>query len=271
MLLDPAVLDEDITQPFPETVRQLTISIIWGPTADTPAHVNKLRRLSVNLPAYFEYYYKKAVHYRTCRDHSGLKSHKEVLFFISLLKANPNLTRKALYDACLLLSEQNAVAAQGIATVPTTVSSVFDTWADGRLPLDIDAALAVAVRTMLALNISLESDPNQSTISPGQTHVIWEPSETLVQLVARKFPKDQNLSTSSQIPIKLGNLRARSLQDHFGIKLEWTRHFADHLKLDIGIKSKSLKLFELASVLEISLETTVNESADLSVENSLKM
>lgn len=271
MSIDEAILDVRFARPIPENIRLLIVSSIWGPTTNTPAEVELLKRRSVILSAYFEFYHKKAVLHTTCKGHSSLNTHRELLFFISLLKANPTCSREVLRETCVSLLDGDSTGAQTIATIPTTALPEFVPWAAGRDPLDIDTALAVAVRTMLALNISPDSGPNEFTIATGQSNVIWNANETLAALVDRNFPKVSNPTPASEVPIKLGNLRARSLQDHFGIKLEWTRHFPDHLKLDIGTKSKSLKVFELASVLEVSCSVTKGKAADLATSESLKL
>lgn len=271
MSLDDTSLDVEFTQPIPENLRLFIVSLIWGPTTKTSAEVNVLQRRSAILSAYFEFYHKRAAIRAACKGHSGLNTHKELLFFISLLKANPTCPRQNLREACLYLSMNNTARAEALATIPATASSIFVPWLAGRDPLDVDMALAVAVRTMLALNISPESGPNEYTIASGQSDVIWSAPQTLAQLVDNSFPKAPHPLTTSGIPIKLGNLRARSLQDHFGIKLEWTRHFPDHLKLDIGTKSKVLKVFELASILEVSCSATDGKPADMTSSESLKL
>jgi hypothetical protein len=270
-LLDSTILNVRFAQPIPEAVRLLIISMIWGPTAGTPAELEVLKRRSMDLSAYFEFYHKTAVMHMAPSGHRRLNTHKELLFFVGLLKANPNLTRQVLREACDVLSDGDTVRAQSMATIPTEASSVFVPRIDGRYPLDVNGALTVAVRTMLALNISPEPGPNEYIIATRQSDVTWNASETLTELVDKSFPKAPTPSTTSENPIELGNLRARSLQNHFGIKLEWTKHFPDHLKLEIGTKSITLKVFELASILEISCKVTVGKFTGLTTGESLQL
>lgn len=265
-----AILDVSFTQPIPQDVQRQILSTIWGPASNTTSQ-DILQRRSEKLKTYFEYYHNKAYYHEASQGYSCLKTHKELLFFISLLKANPKRQRQVLCKACELFLSGDTAGAAAIAEIPSVASTVLVPLLNGREPLNIDTALAVAVRTMLAINVSPKSGPNGYAVAIGQSDVIWDQSQTLLELVDCNFPKLLATSTTSETPVRLETLRARSMKDHLGIKIEWTRHFPDHLKLDIGTKSKSLKVFELASLLEVSCSATKEQQTSLAASESLKL
>lgn len=57
--------------------------------------------------------------------------------------------------------------------------------------------------------------------------------------------------TQKAISIDPRNFSAKYLEDHAGVKIEWTTHLPDHFLLE----DKTLYVFELACMLEIAYNT----------------
>jgi hypothetical protein len=129
----------------------------------------------------------------------------------------------------------------------------------------IDATLTVAIRAVFAIHINL----NPSRILVGQSEVAWRADQSFQSLIQETFPVF-DCSEEPHTPIKATKLRARHLENYANVKVEWTRHLPDHLKLDLGPRNKILRVFDLVSLLEITYDALREEPWDLSLEDSLK-
>lgn len=115
----------------------------------------------------------------------------------------------------------------------------------------IEDKLIDAVRVVFALDLATD----QITAGGGQVQSFWDSSQSLNDVIDRKFPsyrlRQDTQVTQNAIAIDPRNFAAKYLEDHAGVKIEWTTHLPDHLLLE----DKTLYVFELACMLETAFNT----------------
>ncbi|PNP81275.1 hypothetical protein FNYG_05307 [Fusarium nygamai] len=129
----------------------------------------------------------------------------------------------------------------------------------------IEEHIVATIRVMLAVNINL--DPR--TVFLATPGLSWGESQTLTSFIKEIFPK-HTYNDEPHTPFMASRLRARYLEDHADVQLEWTHHLPDHLMLNIGSQTKTLWVFDLVSLLEMTYEAMKDDSWETSVEDSLK-
>lgn len=197
----------------------------------------------------------------------GLDSVGELHFVIELLKKNVEVPKRVLKEAVLQMGrkpENDTPISEVI--IPPVRDSV-----KGKIlhqKFDIDRAIAKAALVMLATDLAMDSNEVS-----GHSLTIWNDSKSLKNIMESTLPRprpsisppldSQSLPLTSQVhPVKL---RAKYLVDYANVEIVWTRHIPDHLELE----GKKLRVFELASYLELS-RTVVGDEAGSSLSNSLK-
>lgn len=111
-------------------------------------------------------------------------------------------------------------------------------------------------------------DDRQGTFYPGDSHADWNDDQSLENFLHATFPFD-DYKDEPRTPIKLIKLRASYLMSHADIQIEWTRNLPDHLALDVGLNTKFLKVFDLASLLDMTYEVQKGKPRDTSLSDSL--
>jgi len=202
-----------------------------------------------SLKFYFEYYARQTnfphvngLRYRRQATASlrPLRTHRELLAFIAVLKAHPQSTRKSL---------------KGLVSTDDTLSSV-----------DVDSALDLSVKIMLM--ISCASAKN--VITTGNIfRPQWRDSETLEELVERALPRHDIEPTLKPEPIRAQDLKFANVSSFGKIKIEWTDNLPDHLFLQITDRWKRLKVFKHAAILEVSLQSAATDEQQTTLVNSL--
>jgi hypothetical protein len=134
--------------------------------------------------------------------------------------------------------------------------------ADGhRIPLDIDCALSVVVRVFLSINVH-RSPIDMGEAVPFNPCAVWGNDKSLCAFIEAEIPKHAVKAEEASSLIKTSKLKARYLENYVGIKIKWTPHLPDHLRLDINENSKILQLFELAGFLETTFEALLDSDPD---------
>lgn len=201
-----------------------------------------------------------------CRS-QGLDSVDELHFVIELLKKNVEIPKRVLKEAVLQMehkTEDNTKTSEVIipAVEEMAKSKVLCP------TFDIDRAIAKAVLVMLAMDLAMDSNEVS-----GHSLTIWNDSKSFKNIIESTLPRprmsisppldSQSPPLSSQIhSVKL---RAKYLMDYANVVIVWTRHIPDHLELE----GKRLRVFELASYLELS-RTVIGDEAGNNLSDSLK-
>lgn len=197
----------------------------------------------------------------------GLDPVEELNFVIELLKKNVEIPKRLLKEAVLqMVHKPKGSTRRSEVIIPTVEESVkakilYPTF-------DIDRVIAKAVLVMLATDLAMDSNEVS-----GHSLTIWTDSKSLKKIIESTLPRprpsiipslDSHSSplTSQIHPVKL---RAKYLVDYANVEIVWTRHIPDHLELE----GKKLRVFELASYLELS-RTVVGDEAGKSLSDCLK-
>jgi hypothetical protein len=257
---DESALLPLVTESLSTVHKELILNRIWGFDLPSANRANKFK-------AFFEHYQSQTAEQDPVAGFdSVIRTHEDVLYFVDVLKNNPNLTRNDLKKALKLM------ASGGLTHLPTvmpnTASPVQPLLAlnEAAEPARaIDSALAMAIRIMFAINLSI----SPGRILVGQSDVVWEESKSLETLIRETYPV-HDFGDEPSSPIKPNKIRARYLETHADIQIVWTRHLPDHLKLDVGPRNKILRIFELASLLEMTYEAISKEALQLPLSDSLR-
>jgi hypothetical protein len=236
---------------------------LWGLDLTTPKAISKFK-------AFFEH------HQQQVADHEfkfGTKMHIQgrlgLLHLAQSLKQNPDAKRADFIS--LVKTEYTAPrdGGNGCGLLEGHPSPVYDTMADSQSrtveAFEIDVALATLFKIMFAINLSI----SPGRILVGQSGLEWKENQPFEALIQDTFPVYDS-SDEPHTPIRPSKLRARYLETYADIQIEWTHHLPDHLKLDIGHQSKILRVFYLASLLEMTYESLKDEPWHLSLRDSLK-
>lgn len=219
--------------------RKLLAKAIWDSNLDDSAEGK--------LSAYFRW---------LGREFHG--SMHELVFFVDIIRSNMSLKRSALSQAVRSLrasweGEDNDKSTLDERFHYPAASSMTDELKDSLKKEDasIEDKLIDAVRVVFALDVATD----QITAGGGQVQSFWDRSQSLNDVIKRKFPKyrlrQDTQMTQKAIAINPRNFAAKYLEDHAGVKIEWTTHLPDHLLLE----DKTLYVFELACMLEIAYNT----------------
>ncbi|KAF5613596.1 uncharacterized protein FSUBG_805 [Fusarium subglutinans] len=238
------------TELDPTAKRQLIARRLWGLDLQSSSRVDQ-------LSAYFDHF----------RDQAGqLNVSMEGLFTTAdILKNGPDSTRQ------LLRNTMTSELGHGQSTRNTATSHVPHNRA---VPIPqnttswdvvIEEHIVATIRVMLAVNINL--DPR--TVFLATPGLSWGESQTLTSFIKETFPKHA-YNDEPHTPFMASRLRARYLEDHADVQLEWTHHLPDHLMLNIGSQSKTLRVFDLVSLLEMTYEAMKDEPWETSMKDSLK-
>ncbi|KAF4495973.1 hypothetical protein FAGAP_7880 [Fusarium agapanthi] len=86
----------------------------------------------------------------------------------------------------------------------------------------IEEHIVATVRVMLAVNINL--DPR--TVFLATPGLSWGESQTLASFIKETFP-EHAYNDEPHTPFMASRLRARYLEDHAAVQLEWTHHLPE--------------------------------------------
>ncbi|KAJ4419462.1 hypothetical protein N0V82_004907 [Gnomoniopsis sp. IMI 355080] len=239
-----------------EEARSL-VKEMWGIDPDESAEVK--------FDAYF----------RFCRA-QGLYPPEEVLFITEFLKRNANVPKRVLEDSIAGMQRQYR---EGRSSDGKYIGNI--TASDVEIPkmlkgsedkifhskFELDSALATGVRIMLATDLAM----SPTSISSHIVQTIWDSSNSLKDALEASLPRLRHSAPSasnlpatgyrnSQVGVQATKLRAKYLSDHAKVEIVWTSHLPDHLDLD----GKKLRIFELASYLELSRNLVDESQEDLS-------
>ncbi|KAM5369397.1 hypothetical protein ACJZ2D_009011 [Fusarium nematophilum] len=199
---------------------------------------------------------------------ASLENHTndDLLRIAEILKQQPNLPRAWLRPALTRIGDEDlslslAPSGQRERSYGTLTSSQ----AVSSSRRQCDHELATAVKILFAINLSI----GPGRILVGQSSLDWRETQSLEEFLRETFPI-YGFSEEPHTPIKPKNLRARYLEAHADVRIEWTRHLPDHLTLDVGRRAKVLRIFDLASFLEMTYEALKEEPWELSLCDSLK-
>lgn len=195
----------------------------------------------------------------------GLEPVEEIEFVIGLLKNNAEAPKRLLKEA---LDQTREDHTRGSATnqnfnintsidgisIPAVTQSVKNIIL--RPTFNPNRILAKAVLVMLATDLAMDSNEVS-----GHSLTVWNDLESLKAIIESTLPRlrlptqpSPQSPASSQIhPSKL---RVKDLVDYANVEIVWTRHLPDHLELE----GKKLRIFELASYLELSKKVVENET-----------
>lgn len=182
----------------------------------------------------------------------------ELVFFVDIIRSNMELKRSALSQAVRSLRASWKGEDDERLTTDETFHHPAATAMTDELKeslkkenFSIEDSLVEAVRVVFALDLATD----QITAGGGQIQSFWDSSQSLNDVIERKFPKyklrQDTQMTQKAISIDPRNFSAKYLEGHAGVKIEWTTHLPDHLLLE----DKTLYVFELACMLEIGYNT----------------
>ncbi|KAF5597642.1 hypothetical protein FPANT_4020 [Fusarium pseudoanthophilum] len=238
------------TELDPTAKRQLIARRLWGLDLQSSGRVDQ-------LSAYFDHF----------RDQAGqLNVSMDDLFTTAdILKDRPDSTRQHLRNTMTSeLGHRQSTRNTATSHVPhnSAVPMPQDTtvW-----DIVIEEHIAATIRVMLAVNINLDS----RTVFLATPGLSWGESQTLTSFIKETFPRHA-YNDEPHTPFMASRLRARYLEDHADVQLEWTHHLPDHLMLNIGSQTKTLRVFDLVSLLEMTYEAMKDDPWETSVEDSLK-
>ncbi|KAJ0121940.1 hypothetical protein J7T55_002450 [Diaporthe amygdali] len=205
----------------------------------------------------------------------GLDPIQEIEFVIGLLKKNAEAPKRVLKEALGQIQKElagstteqklNSITLMSGLAIPTMTQSVKDSilWPT----FDINRALAKAVLVMLATDLAMDSNEVS-----GHSLTVWNDAESLKSIIESTLPRLRDSTHSayqSQSPassqIHPARLRVKYLADYADVEIVWTRHLPDHLELE----GKKLRIFELASYLELS-RNAMNDEAGIGLADCLK-
>lgn len=206
----------------------------------------------------------------------GLDPIEEIEFTIGLLKNNAEAPKRLLKEALEqirreiaggITTEQrlNSITSMSGVVIPTITQSVKESILYSTF--NINRALAKAAHIMLATDLAMDS----KEVS-GHSLTVWNDSESLRSIIESTLPRLRASTqpayysqspTSSQIHST--KLRVKYLVDYADVEIVWTRHLPDHLELE----GKKLRIFELASYLELS-RTAMSDEAGVGLADCLK-
>lgn len=212
---------------------------------------------NTTLESYSQYYYAQIGY-----------NEPEVSFFTGLLKSNISSSRSELQNGVESLiaswgnpaSQVPSGAGSRVSHTPVVGNDVKA--AMTRPGFKVDAALAQAVRIVFAVDLAMSTREIM-----GHSMTVWDNSKSLQTVMTDIFPRFRMPNARNYTPdpqpstqIKRVKLCAKYLKDHASVELVWTKHLPDHLELD----GKTLRVFEIVSLLELQYEVVDNSRTELS-------
>ncbi|KAF4443327.1 hypothetical protein FACUT_1384 [Fusarium acutatum] len=230
--------------------RQRIAEGLWGLHLQSSSRVDQ-------LCAYFDYFQDQAGQLNVYMD--------DVFTAAEILKNKPNSTRQHLRNT------MTSALGHGRGIRNTSRSHLQrSNGAPGPQDIEnqcsvIEETIVATIRVMLAVNINL--DPR--TVFLATPGLNWGDSQSLTSFIKETFP-EHAYNDEPHTPFMASRLRARYLEDHADVQLEWTHRLPDHLMLNIGSQTKTLRVFDLVSLLEMTYEVMKDEPWETSIEDSLK-
>ncbi|KAK3390165.1 hypothetical protein B0H63DRAFT_507561 [Podospora didyma] len=210
------------------------ITQIWGFTQPQPLTDHWRNRIGW-LQSYFDNYLTELV-----PDVADSPTHPTL---------NPTGTRETLKQKALG-EEANAYIAPSADT-------------DDKKQRNFNRSLAAACRALFGISIHHAPQFAEGEVQIKQTQCLWREDATIQALLEREFPTSEaSEQLSGRFRERLISLR--SLVRHADITVVWTHHLPDHLLLSYGETRKTLAVFELPSMIEVSYEAckdvTINDA-----------
>ncbi|KAF5595319.1 hypothetical protein FPCIR_4479 [Fusarium pseudocircinatum] len=172
-----------------------------------------------------------------------LKSHKDVLSCVQILKRNPTLTLNAFFDA--------AFPGQ-----------------DAR-PAEKEYATRAVVRAAFMVNCASKDYYSEGFQSVTATRVKWEPDQGFADFLEKAFAPNSVTTLTQDTKRYKGSLKAWKLAKRNKIKIRPTNNLIDHLLYDP--KDRVLNVFHQTMFLQSQLKRWKDVAFDLNFEESLKL
>lgn len=156
-----------------------------------------------------------------------------------------------------------ACSAEVIASIISRIKSESPVSKSQLIPSSIEgshedtAVLDCVVRMMF-----MTTAQTDYALGGGSISFKWKNNETIVDFLDRVYSRVPLSSTSDQ-PINVRNLRAANLTRETGIQIKGTNKLSDHLYLSYGDDSKTLFVFHHRFFLEYSLKILEDDRNDL--------
>ncbi|KAK1995988.1 hypothetical protein LX36DRAFT_581275 [Colletotrichum falcatum] len=114
-------------------------------------------------------------------------------------------------------------------------------------------SLAAATRALFGVSIHDKPRFSRGERQIKQSNCLWKDDMNLKDLLDREFPTSQlGDHLSGRFKERLVSLR--NLVRHADVDIVWTKHLPDHLLLSYAETKKTLSVFDLPSLIEISYE-----------------
>ncbi|GIJ90060.1 hypothetical protein Asppvi_009009 [Aspergillus pseudoviridinutans] len=253
--------------------RESIVSQFWGQYMQSiSSDILKERWIAEQegiLKDYFKYYHDQVAIQDPLRSPGTLKTHKELFFFTDLLKQNADIPRTELTAACEMVYGSRPYS--GCVMLTEGLRNLLARCSRAGRRINFDSALALAVRVLFAVNIPSTSQPRRNRMVVGQSNLVWAGRYSLREFLDDTFPMSEQTLGSGLVKIKRTKLRARFLENHADIEIEWTKHLPDHLKLETTGNRKILQIFELVSFLQVSYNATCAEDFNLPTSESIRL
>jgi hypothetical protein len=239
-------LNTTFSKGLSDPIRASIATAIWG---EDDKSEERLQRLML----FFEYYRRETTTISLSVPKEGeltsIKTHAELIKFISLLKENPNKARQELKTLFPSAARQNA----------------------SFVAIDMDAALDLTVRLMFM--IACRSQNAYNIVATMQIfRPRWKEQESLGQFVERVFPRcDVPDQGNQNVIIRAHKLTAHYLKQYLNIQIQWTDHLSDHLVFQKGDSWKSLYIFGYPSVIEVASKTLAEYDVNTPTNTALSL
>ncbi len=234
-------LNSAFSKGLSDPIRLTIATAIWGKD-------DKVEERMQRLMHFFDYYKRetKTAALSVPKDGglASIKTHAELITFISVLKENPKKARLEL-------------------------KSHFPS--DSTVAIDTDAALDLTVRLMFMT--ACRSQNAYNFVSTMQIfRPKWKEQESLAQFIERVFPRCESPDQGSRdVTIRAHKLTAHYLKQYVNIQIQWTDHLSDHLVFQKGDSWKSLYIFCHPSVLEVGSKALAEYDLDTPTNTALSL
>lgn len=187
--------------------------------------------------AYHQYFVIELDAWRSNSDGLSLHTYKDLIDLVKHLKENaaaPRTSREVLDFFSSTRTTSAALISQASLSQHRSVET-----------LRHENSIFLAVRLWLMVNVG---SPNLQRIFPGKTEINWSQNDSLRGLLAAQFLSFQQLTpllNDFQYP---RDLNVYELERIAGLRIVWTDHLADHLRLDLDLRT--ITLYHHVSVLK---------------------
>jgi len=186
--------------------------------------------------AYHQYFVTELDAWRCYSDNVSLHTYQDLVDLVKHLKENASAPRSSPEVLTFFGSRRTSAALAAQTSLSQT---------EAPTPLQCENSIFLAVRLWLMVNVG---HPNLRKIFPGKTQITWSQDDSVEGLLAAQFPSFLQLShplTDFQYP---RDLNVYELERITGLVVVWTDHLADHLRLDLDLRS--ITLYHHVSVLK---------------------